>query len=194
MTPTAWQQACGLDAWRVTRIPRRPEPQQAAGTADDHGDLLIGQRAAALSAAYHGGAGPVGFAWVRDRAGGPVQVLAAGRALAVAAGERDAVLKVPAGGRGTAIGAGGLARALGVLPCWVRIAGVADSLLAESLPPGPGQVAAGSPGIRPSLEDGLLAAWKEPFAWLVLAEPADHRVGGAGGAGSADGLDHAAPG
>ena len=174
MTPTAWQLACGLDAGRVTQIPRRPERQEAAGAGDDHRDLLAGQRAAALSAAYHGGAGAVGFAWVRDRAGGPVQVLAAGRGLAVAAGERDAVLKVPAGGRGTAIGAGGLARALGVLPCWVRIAGVADSLLAEGSRPGPGRGPAEGPGIRPSLEDGLLAAWKEPFAWLVLAEPADH--------------------
>jgi len=174
MTPTAWQLACGLDAWRVTQIPRRPERPQAAGAGDDHRDLLAGQRAAALSAAYHGGAGAVGFAWVRDRAGGPVQVLAAGRGLAVAAGERDAVLKVPAGGRGTAIGPGGLARALGVLPCWVRIAGVADSLLADGSRPGPGRGPTEGPGIRPSLEDGLLAAWKEPFAWLVLAEPADH--------------------
>ena len=77
------------------------------------------------------------------------------------------LLKVPAGGRGEAAGAGGLARALGVLPCWVRIAGVADSLLAaESLRSGPGRM------VRPSLEDGLLAAWTGPFGWLVLAEPA----------------------
>ena len=130
MAPTAWQLACGLDAWRITQIPRRPELQAATGPGDDHGDVLAGQRAAALGAAYHGGAGPVGFAWVRDRSGGPVQVLAAGQGLAVAARERDVVLKVPAGGRGEAAGAGGLARALGVLPCWVRIAGVADSLLA----------------------------------------------------------------
>jgi hypothetical protein len=130
--------------------------------------LLAAQRAVALGAAYHGGAGPVGFAWVRDRAGGPVQVLAAGRGLAVAADGRGVVLKVPAGGRGAAIGAGGLARALGMLPCWVRIAGVADSLLAaESSRSGPGRM------VRPSLEDGLLAAWTEPFAWLVLAEPAN---------------------
>jgi len=174
MTPTAWQLACGLDAWRVTQIPRRPERQEAARAGDDHRDLLAGQRAAVLSAAYHGGAGTVGFAWVRDRAGGPVQVLAAGRGLAIAAGEQDAVLKVPAGGRGTAIGAGGLARALAVLPSWVRVAGVADSLLAEGSRPGPGRGPTEGPGIRPSLEDGVLAAWKEPFAWLVLAEPTNH--------------------
>jgi hypothetical protein len=114
MAASAWQLVCGLDAWRVTQIPRRPARLPSAGT-DDDGDLLAAQRAAALSAAYHGGAGPVGFAWVRDRPGGPVQV-----------------------------------------PCWVRIAGVADSLLADGDPrPGSGQ---GANGIRPSLEDGWLAA------------------------------------
>ena len=40
MTPTAWQLACGLDAWRVTQIPRRPERQEAARAGDDHRDLL----------------------------------------------------------------------------------------------------------------------------------------------------------
>jgi len=43
----------------------------------------------------------------------------------------------------------GLVRALGVLPCWMRIAGVADSLLAEGSRPGPGQGLAEGPGIRP---------------------------------------------
>jgi hypothetical protein len=199
MTPRAWQMLCGLEAWCVTQIPRRP---QLSGP-DDDGDLLAAQRAAALGAAYHGGGGAVGFAWVRDRPGGPVQVLAAGRALAAASGDRDAVaggdrdavaggdrdavaggdrdavaggdrdvaLKIPAGGRGTPVGAGGLARALDVLPYWVRIAGVADSLLADREPEPAGAVR-GVSGIRPSLEDGLLAVWPGPFGWLVLAEPA----------------------
>jgi len=128
MAPTAWQLLRGLDAWQVTQIPRQPQRQQSSGL-DGEGDLLAGQRTVALGAAYHGGAGSVGFAWVRDRAGGPVQVLAAGRALA-AIGDAHVVLKLPAGGRGEAIGAGGLAQVLARLPCWVRIAGVADSLLA----------------------------------------------------------------
>ncbi len=59
---------------------------------------------------------------------------------------------------------------LAALPSWVQIAGVADSLLATqapaSQPTGPAQ------SVRPSLEDGLLAAWPGAFAWLVLAEPA----------------------
>jgi DNA helicase HerA-like ATPase len=195
VAPSAWQMLCGLEAWRVTQVPRpprnRPPGQPSGGTDGDEGDLLAGQRAAALGAAYHGGSGPVGFAWVRDRAGGPVQVVAAGRPLAAttanhaattanatatiangAATLRDAnqdvALKLPAGGRGQALGTGGLARMLAALPGWVRVAGVADSLLASPDPPParPGQTA------RPSLEDGLLAAWPGAFAWLVLAEPA----------------------
>src|SRR5690348_5547263 len=86
---------CGLEAWRVTQVPRPPRrhsPGQATGGGldGDEGDLLAGQRAAALGAAYHGGSGPVGFAWVRDRAGGPVQVVAAGRPLAAMPANRAA--------------------------------------------------------------------------------------------------------
>src|SRR5947208_273828 len=59
---------CDLEAWRVTQVPRPPRhrsPGQPPGGPDgDEGDLLAGQRAAALGAAYHGGSGPVGFAWV----------------------------------------------------------------------------------------------------------------------------------
>src|SRR5689334_13608787 len=191
MTPSAWQMLCGLEAWRVIQVPRPPRRHSPGPAADggldgDDGDLLAGQRAAALAAAYHGGSGPVGFAWIRDRAGGPVQVVAAGRALAATPANQDPAatpahqdqaatpapqdvpLKLPAGGRGQALGPGGLARMLVALPGWVRIAGVADSLLATPDPPParPDRTA------RPSLEDGLLAAWPGPFAWLVLAEPA----------------------
>ena len=200
MASSAWQMLCGLEAWRVTQVPRPPRhrsPGQPPGGPDgDEGDLLAGQRAAALGAAYHGGSGPVGFAWMRDRAGGPVQVIAVGRALAATTANRaattgpapaahgaapaghgaaaasdtnqTAALKLPAGGRGQALGPGGLARMLAALGGWVRVAGVADSLLANPDPPParPGRTA------RPSLEDGLLAAWPGAFAWLVLAEPA----------------------
>ena len=165
MSPSAWQVLCGLEAWLVTQVARRSARQEPGG-AGDEGDLLAVQRATALGAAYHGGGGPVGFAWVRDRAGGPVHVVAAGRALAAAGGGPCAALKLPAGGRGEALGASGLARMLAALPCWVRVAGVADSLLA-----GDRQAPGSANSIRPSLEDGLLAAWPGAFAWLVLAEP-----------------------
>src|SRR5581483_5059968 len=92
---------CGLEAWLVTQVPRpsrrHPAGQPPGGPDGDEGDLLAGQRAAALGAAYHGGSGPVGFAWVRDRAGGPVQVVAAGRSLAALSPNRAAA---PANGAG----------------------------------------------------------------------------------------------
>jgi hypothetical protein len=50
MAASAWQLVCGLDAWRVTQIPRQPARLPSAGT-DDDGDLLAAQWAAALSAA-----------------------------------------------------------------------------------------------------------------------------------------------
>src|SRR5689334_12249177 len=95
MAPSAWQTLCGLEAWRVIQIPRPPRrhspgPATGGGLDGDEGDLLAGQRAAALGAAYHGGSGPVGFAWVRERAGGPVQVIAAGRPLAAMPANRTA--------------------------------------------------------------------------------------------------------
>jgi DNA helicase HerA-like ATPase len=191
VAPSAWQMLCGLEAWRVIQVPRPPRrhspgPAAGGGLDGDEGDLLAGQRAAALGAAYHGGSGPVGFAWVRERAGGPVQVIAAGRPLtampanhAATAGaattpndaSQTVALKLPAGGRGQALGPGGLARILATLPGWVRVAGVADSLLADPRQAG-ANAGAGRQDIRPSLEDGLLAAWPGAFAWLVLAEPA----------------------
>src|SRR5690242_1746021 len=142
MAPSAWQMLCGLEAWRVIQVPRPPRrhspgPATGGGLDGDEGDLLAGQRAAALGAAYHGGSGPVGFAWVRERAGGPVQVIAAGRPLATTPGDASqaVALKLPAGGRGQALGPGGLARILATLPGWVRVAGVADSLLVTPDPP-----------------------------------------------------------
>jgi len=166
MAPSAWQMLRELDAWQVTQIPRRPRQRHQVSAPDDEGDLLAAQRVTALGAAYHRGTGPVALAWVRERAAGPVRVLAAGRALAASSDGQRTLLKLPAGARGEVLPAGGLAGALTCMPYWVRIGGMADSLLAQ-------EQEQGSPGraIRPSLEDGLLAAWPGPFAWLVLADP-----------------------
>jgi hypothetical protein len=181
MAASAWQLVCGLDAWRVTQIPRRPVRLPPAG-ADDDGDLLAAQRAAALSAAYHGDAGPVGFAWVRDCPGGPVQVLAAGPGMAVAGGGWDTVLKIPAGGRGEPTRAGGLARALGASPCRVRITvwaelAVLTHLTGWAMPLPDDPFASDLQAMRWALPDGSWLCEEEepqflasPYRWVLVLE------------------------
>src|SRR6185312_4979162 len=51
----AWDALGGLDAYRITEIPRRPEPGPAPAQADSDDPGRI-QRLAALVAAYHVGA------------------------------------------------------------------------------------------------------------------------------------------
>ena len=92
----AWEVLQGLAAWRVTEIPRQP---QRPAVSEPAGDLLALQRVAALTSAYHAG-GPVAFGWIRQSAGGPVQVLAAGQALAAGTDGGHTLLTLPAGGRG----------------------------------------------------------------------------------------------
>jgi hypothetical protein len=159
--PGSWQMLSGLSAWQVTEIPRPGEDAAA-------GDGGAQQRALALSAAY-GCAMPVAVAWLRERAGGPVRVLAAGPGLTAGDDDGQAVLALPAGARGRPLPDGGLAAALDGLPCWTRIGGVTDVLLAAE---GTNGRYAGPP----SLEQGLLTGWLDAFAWLVLAEPASHKT------------------
>jgi DNA helicase HerA-like ATPase len=160
--PSAWETLQGLPAWRVVTIPRpSTAPDPAAGPRDP----LAAQRLAALTAAYHTGRA-VAFGWIRDSVGGPVQVLTAGPALAAWSDRGAALLTLPAGGHGTAIGGQAAAGLAERLPCWMRIAGTADGLLA-------GPAAAGDQAgtVRPTLDDGLLATWPGPFGWLLVAEP-----------------------
>ncbi len=187
MTGTAWQRLSGLDAYRVTQIPRYPD--DGPGPDPAARDTRRAQRSAVLTAAYHaavsaaGAPVPVALGWVRTAPGSPVHVLVAGAALRGSAdelalrgsanelalrggttsGPGEVPLALPAGARGTVVPAGGLAAAMAGLPCWTPIAGIADGLLAEA--PGPAQ----PPPV--SLDDGLLAAWDGAFGWLVLAEP-----------------------
>jgi hypothetical protein len=153
-----WQVLAALPAWQVTEIPR---------PADDRAclDWSAEERVAALVSAY-GCDAPVAVAWVRDRPGGPVRVLAAGPALASGTDTGQAVLTIPAGARGVPLREGEAARVLAALPCWARISGVSDVLLAEAREQRPG-----NQDIAPSPERGLLSSWLDAFAWLVLAEP-----------------------
>ena len=80
-----WDALNELDAYRITEIPRRPESGTSEPPPGERTDPGRAQRLAALIAAYHAGAdaqgngsGAVALGWVRDHAGGPVQLLAAG--------------------------------------------------------------------------------------------------------------------
>src|ERR1039457_535635 len=131
MGVSAWQALRDLDSWRVTEIPRQaPERSQQAGLAD--GDQGAAQRLAALVSAFHSGTGPVAVGWLRLTEGGPVQVLAGGAGLTGGAGPGGgAGLSLPAGARGELLPAEAMGSAFAQLPCWVRIAGLADGLLLQ---------------------------------------------------------------
>ncbi len=177
----AWDLLCGLDAWQVHTVPRRPPPREPF-PGEETADPLAAQRLAALTSAYHAG-GPVAFGWIRESPGGPVRLLVLGQALAAgttpAAAQPataqpgpaglagpEVLLILPAGGQGRAIGGQAAAALLARLRYWTPIAGTADCLLA-----GPAAPDLAGHLVRPSLDDGLLAAWPGPFGWLVLAEP-----------------------
>jgi hypothetical protein len=179
----------GMPAWSVTEVPRdstgiASEFQDGGHANSGNADLGAGRRFQALAAAYGAGSA-VAFGWVRDHAGGPVQVIVAGPGLvagpasvgsgavsglkrASEAGE-GVTLVLPAGARAVPVDPGNpaaarLGPAFGALPCWTLIPVVADGLLADGGP-------AAGPGMTASLEDGLLAAWAGEFGWLVVAEP-----------------------
>jgi uncharacterized protein len=172
MTGTAWQRLSDLDACRVTRIPRRPQDATADPARPADRDTGRPQRAAALASAYHAGisrptdGGPVAVGWVRVAFGGPVDVLLAGSALRGSPRPgpgHEVSLALPAGALGQVVAPGGMAAAMNALPCWTRISGIADGLLAEET--------TDLQLDRASLEECLLAAWDGPFAWLILADP-----------------------
>jgi len=149
-----------LPAWQVTEIPRPRD----SGHEYAMRNAGVAQRVAALASAS-GTTDPVAVAWVRDRAGGPVRVLAAGPGMAGGRDGGQTVLTFPAGARAAPLPAGQSMQILTTLPCWTRISGISDVLRAERSEPAAGMDA------EPSLEDGLLSAWLDPFAWLLLAEP-----------------------
>jgi DNA helicase HerA-like ATPase len=160
-----WRRLCGLDAYRIIEIPRRPEGETTGKPGARERDLGRLQRLAALVAAYHAG-GVVAFGWMRRRVGGPVHILAAGSALAGSTAGGDVVLALPGGARGQVLPLGALARSMSELSCWRAIGGISDGLLvaARDAPPDRDHAV-------PSLEECLLPAWTGPFGWLAVAEP-----------------------
>jgi hypothetical protein len=166
-TGRAWDMLSGLPAWQMTEVPRPGGDQPGTPATDLGADL----RVQALASAYGTGE-PVAVAWLRDQAGGPVRVIAAGTGLAGGEDSGEMVLTLPPGARGVPLGDGEATRALAGLPCWTRIGGVTDALLAGTRP----EPGAGGQRAAPSLENGLLSAWLGAFAWLVLAEPVPEKV------------------
>jgi uncharacterized protein len=183
-------------AYRIVEMPRLADPHTRDAGPRDGGDPGRAQRVAALVAAYHAGIadsgdGTVAFGWVRTAAGGPIHVIAAGRALVGSAdpdradpdradpdrADADAgevLLALPGGARATALPPGGLAGLLAAVGCWREIAGISDGLLVAGAEPGEargpgGPRAGGEAGL--SLDEGLLGSWTGPFGWLVIARP-----------------------
>ncbi|WP_205718374.1 ATP-binding protein [Actinomadura sp. WMMA1423] len=144
----------GLPVCRLAEVPR---PDETHGR-----DEWRDQRLAALVSAYHAGKDPVLVGWRRAEAFGPTEVFVGGDGLVADRDGDSATLSLPAGGRGTLL-TGGVAE--DSMPHWVSIGGIADGLLVEDPPP--------EEPARPSLEDGLLSVWMQPFAWMLVAEPVD---------------------
>jgi DNA helicase HerA-like ATPase len=166
-----WDALNELDAYRITEIPRCPEPETAQPPPGQAADPGRTQRLAALIAAYHAGAdakgngsGGVALGWVRDSAGGPVHVLAAGAGLVGSDDGQDVFLTLPGGARARALPRAGLTGLMARLPSWCAIGGISDGLL-----PGDEHRAGGR--LAASLEECLLAVWPGPFGWLLVAEP-----------------------
>jgi DNA helicase HerA-like ATPase len=165
-----WPELTGLDAYRVTEIPRRPDPGDTEAPPDRSGDPGRTQRLAALVAAYHAGARSNGhpalaIGWVRHRAGGPVQFLVAGPGLVGSQDAGDVLLTLPGGARAQPLPRGALGTLMSQLACWRAIGAISDGLRPEA-----GRGAGERPA--PSLEECLLAVWPGPFGWLLVAEPA----------------------
>ena len=141
-----WPQVRDLGAYRITEIPRR------------EGDPGRRQRAAALSAAYHAGTGPIAFGWIRTDAAGPVHVVAAGDAAPLLGGAR-----------GTALPPGGLGGLLDGIGRWREVSVLSDGLLSDD--DGDGGDGHHATPRTMTFEECLLGSWLDPFGWIVVAAP-----------------------
>ncbi|MFI0407803.1 ATP-binding protein [Actinomadura sp. 3N508] len=148
-----WDLVRGLPVCRLLEVPR---PGDDADGRDEWRD----QRLAALVSAYHAGRDPVLVGWRRARPFGSTEVFVGGDGLLADHDGRSATLSLPAGGRGAMLSDG---IAEDSMPHWVSIGAISDGLLVDDDTP--------EDPARPSLEDGLLSVWVQPFAWMLVAEP-----------------------
>jgi hypothetical protein len=132
-------------------------------------DLGRAQRLATVVSVYHaataGQRGPLVLGWVRTRTGGQVNVVTGG----TSGRQRQPDGLVPIdfwpGAWGVPLGADEQESLFAPFRHWSRVVGVPDSLvLPESAVNSPTEH-------RPSMEDCLLAAWPDPFVWLLVARP-----------------------
>lgn len=149
-----WDAVRGLPICRLLEVPRSDDSEGRDEGRD--------QRLAALVSAYHAGGEPVLVGWRRARPSGPTEVFVGGDGLLADRDGPSATLSLPAGGRGVLL-PGGLDE--DAMPHWVGVGAIADGLLTDDDAP--------AEPARPSLEDGLLSVWTQPFAWLLVAEPVD---------------------
>lgn len=154
----------GLAALRTCRVTQLYRVSD--GTRVDQGRA---QRHAALIAAYHvalgSDTGAVVVGWHRGHATAAIEVFAGGAVVGPDDDGGMVSLSVPSGSRGELYDDGELARTLSTVPHWTRVGGVFDGLLVSDSPPERPADA------RPTLDDCLLRVWRQPFAWMVLAEP-----------------------
>jgi uncharacterized protein len=147
---------------RVLEVPRHLDPHRPDRTPDPTAAHLL----AALVSAHIGG-GTVTVAWVRRSPQEPIQVLLGGDpALGVEPIDDDVRPLYPPGSRGVPLKAADAWELLDELPFWVRCGGVHDAL-AVADPNDPAGM------VRGTFEDYMVHLAREPFAWLVIAEPID---------------------
>lgn len=147
-------------------------PRWAGAGASQAADLALPQRLAATVAAYHSGAAgaagaPIACGWLREGPEEPLHVLVGGEALIPTAGEAVAALAYPPAARGSRLPETWVRQHLAAFPCWVEV-GIQQDPLSR---PDDHDRAGVAGTLRPSLEDGLLGAWREPFVWLLVARP-----------------------
>jgi uncharacterized protein len=138
-----------LTGVRLARVRRLIRVRDAATPSD-------GPRVAPMAACYHASiaAGtPFLFGWLRPRTGGPITVLTTSPVT-------GAGLIYPPGGTGEFLDAGAAADLLAAFPRWARLRIATNT-----------HVSPDAAEDRPALDETLLDAWSEPFAWLLHATP-----------------------